>query len=148
MTRCSTLLIVWETQIKTTIRYHLTLVRMVIIKKSTNNKSWDFPCGPAVKNPPANAGDTSLIPGLGRSHVPWGSWAHASQLLSLCSRALEPRLLSPHAQLLKPVNPRACAPQQEKPQQWGACVPQPESSPLLPQLEKSPQTRRIQHSQK
>ena len=25
-------------QIKTTIRYHLTLVRMAIVKKSTNNK--------------------------------------------------------------------------------------------------------------
>ena len=27
-------------QIKTAMRYHLTPVRMVIIKKSTNNKSW------------------------------------------------------------------------------------------------------------
>ena len=27
-------------QIKTTVRYHLTLVRMAIIKKSTNNKCW------------------------------------------------------------------------------------------------------------
>ena len=36
---CSTSLI-RETQIKTTMRYHLTLVRMVIIKKSTNNKYW------------------------------------------------------------------------------------------------------------
>ena len=27
-------------QIKTTIRYHLTLVRMAIIKKSTNDKCW------------------------------------------------------------------------------------------------------------
>ena len=27
-------------QIKTTVRYHLTPVRMAIIKKSTNNKSW------------------------------------------------------------------------------------------------------------
>ena len=27
-------------QTKTTIRYHLTLVRMDIIKKSTNNKCW------------------------------------------------------------------------------------------------------------
>jgi len=27
-------------QIKTTIRYHLTLVRMAIIKKSTNYKCW------------------------------------------------------------------------------------------------------------
>ena len=40
MKRCSILLIIRETQIKTTIRYHLTLVRMVIIKKSTNNKCW------------------------------------------------------------------------------------------------------------
>ena len=29
----------------------------------------DFPGGPVVKNPPANAGDMGLIPGLGRSHV-------------------------------------------------------------------------------
>ena len=29
-----------EMQIKTTLRYHLTLVRMAIIKKSTNNKCW------------------------------------------------------------------------------------------------------------
>ena len=27
-------------QIKTTVRYHLTPVRMAIIKKSTNNKYW------------------------------------------------------------------------------------------------------------
>ena len=27
-------------QIKTTMRYHLTLVQMAIIKKSTNNKCW------------------------------------------------------------------------------------------------------------
>ena len=40
MKRCSTLLTIREMQIKTTIRYHLTPVRTVIIKKSTNCKCW------------------------------------------------------------------------------------------------------------
>ena len=30
----------------------------------------DFPGGPVVKNPPANAGDTGSIPAPGRSHMP------------------------------------------------------------------------------
>ena len=30
----------------------------------------DFPGGAVVKNLPANAGNTGLIPGLGRSHMP------------------------------------------------------------------------------
>ena len=37
------------------------------IKKSVAFR--DFPGGTVVKNLPANAGDTGLSPGLGRSHM-------------------------------------------------------------------------------
>ena len=36
-----------------------------------------------VESLPANAGDTGSSPGLGRSHMPWSSWAREPQLLSL-----------------------------------------------------------------
>ena len=36
-----------------------------------------------VENLPANAEDTGLSPGLGRSHVPRSNWAREPQLLSL-----------------------------------------------------------------
>ena len=40
MKRCSMSLTIRELQIKTTMRYHLTPVRIDITKKSTNNKFW------------------------------------------------------------------------------------------------------------
>ena len=38
-----------------------------------NTSLLDFPAGPVVKSQTANTGDTGLIPGPGRSHVPKGN---------------------------------------------------------------------------
>ena len=67
-------------------------LKKCLLKKSGTS---GFPGGSVVKNPPTNAGDMGSIPCSGRSHMSWGNWAHVQQLLSLCSRAGKPQLMSP-----------------------------------------------------
>ena len=98
-------------------------------------QSQGFPGSSVVKNTPANAGDTGSIPGPGRSHMPWSNQVCEPQLLSLCYRDWNP-------QLLKPVCPAACAPQ-EKPLQREAHASQVKSgtrSPPLAAVRESPCT--------
>ena len=42
-----------------------------------------------VRNPPAKAGDTGLIPDPARSHMLQSNKAYVPQLLSLCATATE-----------------------------------------------------------
>ena len=82
----------------------------------------------------------------GRRHGFWedltcsGARSPWTQLLSLCSRAQKPQLLSPRAATTEAQAPRDHAPQQKKLLQWEAHVSQLESSPHTPQLGKNPCT--------
>ena len=44
-----------------------------VFKLHSKLKDQGFPGGAVVKNLPANAGDTSSSPGLGRSHMLWSN---------------------------------------------------------------------------
>ena len=80
----------------------------------TKEYVWGFPGGAVVENLPANAGDMGSSPGLGRSHMPWNNEGCAPQLLSPCSGAREPQLLSPRATTTEARVPRVRALQQER----------------------------------
>ena len=43
------------------------------ICKDQKSNNGGIPGGTVVKDPPANAGDTGSIPGLGRSHMQWSN---------------------------------------------------------------------------
>ena len=112
------------------------------------NVFWGFPGGAVVGSPPASAGDVGSSPGPGGSHVPWSKWVRVPQLLSLRSRAREPRLLSPHATSIEAHASRARAPQQEKPWQWEAPAPQRRVAPLTATRESPRAAVKTQCSQK
>lgn len=87
-----------------------------------------LPSGSVVKNPPANAQDTDVIPDPGGSHLPRSNQARVPQPLSL----------SPEPRLLRPVCSRARALQQGKALQGEACAPRLGATPL-------PATTKTQH---
>ena len=65
-----------------------TCYNVTNLKNMLNERNQDFPGHPVIKNPPANAGDTGLIPGLGRYCMQLSLWT----------------------KLLKPTGSRDCAP--------------------------------------
>ena len=62
-------------------------------------RSWDFPVGPVVKNPPSNAGDAGSIPGWG-TKIP-----HAAGQLSLRATTTGPSRLNQRAACCKTTEP-------------------------------------------
>ena len=80
------------------------------IKKKNKQPTWTSLMVKWLKNPPAGAEDSGLIPSLGRVHVPQGNLTHASQPL-------------------KSVCPRDCALQHGKPPQPEAHTPSGEQPP-------------------
>ena len=91
----------------------------LLVSNLKNSGNGDFPDGPVVKNPPANAGDTGSILGPG-TKIP-----HAVGHLS------------PYTTPTEATCPRVCAPQKKKPLWWETCAPCLESSSHSLQLEKA-----------
>ena len=98
------------------------------------NGKEDFP----DRNPPANAADKNLTPGLGRSHMPQGSSACAPQILSPCSRANKLQLQGPSAAAPEACASRTCVPQEKsRRQEAHALQRRVTPPPQAPKLEKA-----------
>ena len=93
----------------------------------------DFLHSSVVKNLPAKAGDTGLVPGPGMFHRPQSNWARGP-------RGIFHRPQSNWAQVLQLLRP-VCLESvlcKKKPLQWEAHILKLQRSPCLQQLEKAP----------
>ena len=100
----------------------------------------DFPRGSLVKNLPANAGDTWVQSLVLEDPTCWEATKPVCHSYWAC--APEPGNRNFWAHVLKPLHPRACVLQQEKPLKGEALPLQLESSLASPQLQKSPQSNK------
>ena len=107
-----------------------------------------FPGGPLVKNPPANAGDRSSLPDLGRP-------PRAMEQLSLCTTTTQLSLYNYRACALEPGSHNYWSQHALEPMlgnkgrhRNGSRAPHIGSGPHSPQLEKNPRPVETQHNQK
>ena len=125
-------------------KYLVTLHQTLCLKGNPGN----FLGGMVDKNPPANVWDTGLIPGPGSSHMPRSNLASVPKLLSLCSRAWKPWLLSPCVTTTEACAPRACALQQWAPPRWEVCTSQLGSDVTCHTRDSLSMETKTQHSHK
>ena len=101
--------------------------------------AFSVPGGLVVKNSPASTGDSASIPDLERSYMSWSNYAHAPQLLSLCSRARELQLLSPHTTAPGARTPESLCSTRETTTLRSPCTTTREQPPLATAREKPKQ---------
>ena len=107
------------------------------VKRCTiSNNGRGFPGGSVVKDPPANAGNTGLTSGLGRSHMP-------AEQLSPCAATTEPEYTN--TEVLAPWT--TCSTTREA-TAMRSLYPAKKSSPRSLRLEKSPAATKAQQGQK
>lgn len=49
------------------------IFQLKVLRYPKRRTAWDFPDGPVVTDPPADAGDTGSTPDSGRFSMPWGN---------------------------------------------------------------------------